>query len=77
MCLRTDDDTESIDALGAALIDFTGGVVLVSHDMRLISVVADELWLCENQNVRVYKGEIKEYKDQLLGEIYAKHLLDE
>lgn len=70
-------DMESIDALGEALIDFTGGVVLVSHDMRLISVVADELWLCEEQNVRVYRGDIQEYKTQLLSEIYAKHLLDD
>lgn len=34
----------SIDALAHAIKEFEGGVVIVSHDFRLISQVADELW---------------------------------
>ena len=37
-------DMGSIDALANAIKEFEGGVVIVSHDFRLISQVADELW---------------------------------
>lgn len=36
---------ESIDALAKAVNEFEGGLVLVSHDMRLISQVAKEIWI--------------------------------
>jgi len=70
-------DIETIDALAEAINMFTGGVVLVSHDMRLISVVAEELWLCQNQCVTIYKGDILSYKDELKREIFARQLIDE
>jgi len=34
----------SIDALAKAIKAFSGGVVIVSHDFRLISQVAEQLW---------------------------------
>ncbi|CCI10906.1 hypothetical protein ABG067_003875 [Albugo candida] len=55
-------DMESIDALARAINDFKGGMLLVSHDMRLISQVAKEIWLVENQQIRVYDGEISDFK---------------
>jgi len=39
---------ESIDSLARAINSFAGGVVLVSHDMRLISQVAKEIWICDH-----------------------------
>ena len=41
-------DIETIDSLAEAINEFDGGVVLVSHDFRLISQVADQIWLCED-----------------------------
>ena len=58
-------DIESIDALADAINRFDGGMVLVSHDMRLISQVAKEVWNVENGGVNVFKGEIGAYKDKL------------
>jgi ATP-binding cassette subfamily F protein 2 len=55
-------DMESIDALARAINEFQGGMLLVSHDMRLISQVAKEIWIVENQSIRVYEGEISDFK---------------
>lgn len=55
-------DMESIDALAIAVQQFKGGVVLVSHDMRLISQVANEIWICDKQTVQPYQGDISSFK---------------
>jgi ATP-binding cassette subfamily F protein 2 len=53
---------ESIDALAKAINQFDGGMVLVSHDMRLISQVANEIWMCDNKTIEKYKGDIQSFK---------------
>ena len=53
---------ESIDALAKAVNEFEGGMVLVSHDMRLISQVAKEIWICDNKKIEKYKGDILNFK---------------
>jgi len=58
-------DLETIDALADAINDFEGGMVLVSHDFRLINQVAKEIWVCENRNVTPWKGDILSYKQAL------------
>lgn len=58
-------DMESIDALARAINNFEGGMLLVSHDMRLISQVAKEIWLVDNQTVAKYQGEIGDFKMQV------------
>mmetsp|Transcript_17166 Transcript_17166/g.39641 ORF Transcript_17166/g.39641 Transcript_17166/m.39641 type:complete len:835 (+) Transcript_17166:126-2630(+) len=55
-------DMEGIDALAKAVNEFEGGLVLVSHDMRLISQVAKEIWICENRTIEKYKGDIMNFK---------------
>ena len=59
-------DMESIDSLAKAINKFTGGVVLVSHDMRLISQVAKDILMCDNLCVTRFKGEISDFKMQVL-----------
>eukprot|EP00033_Pygsuia_biforma_P000092 GCRY01000116.1.p1 GENE.GCRY01000116.1~~GCRY01000116.1.p1 ORF type:complete len:586 (-),score=132.54 GCRY01000116.1:67-1824(-) len=58
-------DIESIDALAEAINAFDGGVVLVSHDFRLLEQVAEEIWECKDRNVRRFNGSIKDYKRKL------------
>ncbi|XP_061376004.1 ABC transporter F family member 4 [Gastrolobium bilobum] len=70
-------DMQSIDALADALDEFTGGVVLVSHDSRLISRVCDDeersqIWVVENGTARTFPGTFEDYKDELLREIKAE-----
>lgn len=59
-------DMESIDALADAINDFNGGLILVSHDFRLISQVANELWICTPQGIQIFKGDIAAYKQVLV-----------
>jgi ATP-binding cassette subfamily F protein 2 len=62
-------DMETIDALAEAINDFEGGMVLVSHDFRLINQVAEEIWICENETVTKWNGDILAYKDHLRSKI--------
>eukprot|EP01036_Dinobryon_divergens_P030673 gene30673-39951_t len=55
---------------------FTGGMVLVSHDMRLISQVAKEIWLCDKRTVTKYVGEISDFKIQLRRQMQMENLID-
>ncbi len=59
-------DMESREALVEALIEYTGAVVLVSHDMHLLSLVADRLWLVKNGAVVPYEEDLETYRRQLL-----------
>ncbi|CAH9096501.1 unnamed protein product [Cuscuta europaea] len=70
-------DMQSIDALAVALDEFTGGVVLVSHDSRLISRVCEdeevsEIWVVEDGTVTPFQGTFSEYKEDLQREIRAE-----
>ncbi|XP_063546528.1 ATP-binding cassette sub-family F member 2 isoform X2 [Cydia strobilella] len=62
-------DMETIDALADAVNDFEGGLVLVSHDFRLINQVAEEIWICENTTCTKWTGGILKYKDHLKSKI--------
>jgi ATP-binding cassette subfamily F protein 3 len=55
-------DVETVDALGKALNEFKGGVVLVSHDERLIELVCKELWVVKDRTVTNLEGGLEEYK---------------
>ena len=58
-------DMETIDSLAAAINDWDGGMVLVSHDFRLISQVANEIWTVADGAVTKWDGDIIQYKDYL------------
>ena len=59
-------DIESREALVEALTAYSGAVILVSHDMHLLSLVADRLWLVKDGRVTPYEGDIDSYRSLLL-----------
>jgi len=59
-------DIESIDALCDALKLYQGGVVLVSHDARLIETCECQLWVVEEQNVTPWETGFNGYRAHLL-----------
>mmetsp|Transcript_9478 Transcript_9478/g.15140 ORF Transcript_9478/g.15140 Transcript_9478/m.15140 type:complete len:1139 (+) Transcript_9478:93-3509(+) len=58
-------DLECIDTLADAINCYNGGVVLVSHDFRLIDQVAKQIWVCEDKTVRLWNDDIRAYKKHL------------
>merc|ERR1711884_103257 len=62
-------DMDTIDSLAEAINNFEGGLVLVSHDFRLINQVAEQIWICENQTVTKWEGDILSYKDHLKSKV--------
>ena len=59
-------DIESREALVEALTAYTGAVILVSHDMHLLSMVADRLWLVNDGTVTPYDEDLLTYRKMLL-----------
>ncbi len=59
-------DIESREALVEALTAYTGAVILVSHDMHLLSMVADRLWLVKDGHVKSYDDDLQAYRRMLL-----------
>ena len=65
-------DMESREALVEALTDYTGAVILVSHDMHLLSLVADRLWLVKAGRVTPYDDDLEAYRRMLLDQPQPK-----
>ncbi len=59
-------DMESREALVEALTEYSGAVILVSHDMHLLGLVADRLWLVKGGAVVPYTEDLETYRKQLL-----------
>jgi ATP-binding cassette subfamily F protein 3 len=59
-------DMESREALVEALTEYSGAVILVSHDMHLLSLVADRLWLVKGGAVTPYNEDLEAYRRMLL-----------
>eukprot|EP00930_Biecheleria_cincta_P053053 TRINITY_DN383_c0_g1_i1.p1 TRINITY_DN383_c0_g1~~TRINITY_DN383_c0_g1_i1.p1 ORF type:complete len:640 (+),score=163.43 TRINITY_DN383_c0_g1_i1:98-1921(+) len=65
-------DMQMIDALADSINRFTGGLVLVSHDFRLIGQVAKEIWVCDKKTIAKWEGDIQSYKKHLKKEVMKK-----
>ncbi len=60
-------DIQSRRALVEALDIYDGAVVLITHDMHLVQLVADRLWLVQGGTVRPYDGDLADYRAEILG----------
>ncbi len=57
-------DIPSREALEAALSTYGGTLLFVSHDRRLISLLANQLWIVEDGEVRLFRGGFEEWTRQ-------------
>ncbi|CEP62949.1 ATP-binding cassette family ATPase ARB1 LALA0_S06e07602g [Lachancea lanzarotensis] len=58
-------DIATIDSLAEAINDFNGGVVVVSHDFRLLDKIAQDIFVVENKTATRWDGSILDYKNKL------------
>ncbi|MBI3710067.1 MAG: ABC-F family ATP-binding cassette domain-containing protein [Proteobacteria bacterium] len=61
-------DLAAREALIDAINDFTGAVILISHDWHLIELIADRLWLVAEGRVRPFEGDLDDYRRLMLRE---------
>lgn len=60
-------DMESVDALIQGLEAYQGGIVLISHDQRLITRVCNSMWVVAgDQRVVHYEGTFEQYRQELI-----------
>lgn len=59
-------DIESIDALAEAINEYKGGVVIVSHDERLIRETECTLYVIEDQTINEIEGDFDDYRKEVL-----------
>jgi len=62
-------DIESIDALGDAIKEYDGGVIIVSHDERLIRETECQLWVIEEQTINEIEGGFDDYRKEVLDQL--------
>ena len=76
--LLLDEPTNHLDlatreALGVALNEFEGTVMLVSHDRALLRAVCDEFWLVSRGGIAPFDGDLEDYQRYLLEEAKRAH----
>ena len=72
-------DIESVDALITSLKAYQGGVVLVSHDARLISAIDCELWVCGDceSGLRMENRGFERYRRDVMAETQRQQEISE
>jgi ATP-binding cassette subfamily F protein 3 len=59
-------DIDSREALVVALAEYSGAVILISHDQHLIEASVDRLWLVADGTVRPFDGDLDDYRRLVL-----------
>jgi len=60
-------DIDSRDALVAALNEYEGAVLIISHDRHLIEATVDQIWIAEDGTIKEFDGSIEDYQKMLVG----------
>ncbi|KAL1526677.1 hypothetical protein AB1Y20_015380 [Prymnesium parvum] len=70
-------DVQSVDALIEAVNAFEGGVVVISHDRRLLQQTNCKLWLCESPMVKPFASDFDGYEKRVLDSIARRQAAEE
>src|SRR5690242_341956 len=58
-------DIDSRDALVDALNEYTGAVLIISHDRHLIEATVDKLWIAQNGTIEEFDEDLDSYQRML------------
>ena len=59
-------DLDAVEALIHSLINFEGGVLVISHDEHLVQSICEELWVASPGRVSIFKDSFEEYRRRQL-----------
>ena len=59
-------DLQSRQALLEALNEYEGAVVLITHDLHVIELTCDTLWIVRGATCKTFVGDLEDYRAQLL-----------
>ena len=59
-------DMDSRAELIKSLNDYSGAVLIISHDRNLLESVVDRLWVVKNGRVETYDGSLEDYRQEQL-----------
>jgi ATP-binding cassette subfamily F protein 3 len=58
-------DVQTRDALSAALAEYEGSLLLVSHDRHLLRSTVDQFWLVAHAAVEPFDGDLDDYRQKI------------
>ncbi|MGI9405992.1 MAG: ABC-F family ATP-binding cassette domain-containing protein [Hyphomicrobiaceae bacterium] len=61
-------DVDSRESLIHAINEYSGAVILISHDRHLLEATADRLWIVRDSGVAPYDGDLDAYRADCLAE---------
>jgi ATP-binding cassette subfamily F protein 3 len=61
-------DIDAREALTQAINNYTGAVILVSHDPHLVENVCDRLWLVADGTCQPYEGDLEDYRKLIVAQ---------
>lgn len=69
-------DLETIDCLITGLKHYTGGVLIITHNVSLISEITNEIWIADKDNMSIskFEGSFDDYKE-MLDEKFAEEIV--
>ncbi len=62
-------DIDSRDALVLALNEYSGAVLVISHDRHLIEATMDQIWVAKDGKIEVFDGDMAGYERSVLGQL--------
>ncbi|MDG2320170.1 MAG: ABC-F family ATP-binding cassette domain-containing protein [Rhodospirillaceae bacterium] len=65
-------DVDAREALVQALAEFSGAVIIVSHDRHLLELTADRLVLVADGMAKEFNGTLDDYQDLVMGRVSEK-----
>jgi ATP-binding cassette subfamily F protein 3 len=65
-------DLDTKEALGDALMDFEGAVIVISHDQEFLEKIVDQIWIAQDQTVSIFEGTLEDYEKSVLARTQEK-----